>query len=150
MPAEVAAATGNNQPPNRVPATETRLAGALIDAELGEEIARAPFSVPIVTDAGASQSQGPVKDLPHGPAQAASADRGELSRWGQRMDARCKERFVRIDVANSRQKLLVHQATLDAPAPCLQGCQELFFGDLPRIRPKPGENLLEFAARAAT
>jgi hypothetical protein len=81
--------------------------------------------------------------------QAASGDQRKMPRRRQRMNPRRKESLVGIDVANSRKKLLVHQPTLDGPAPSAQGCQELFLGDLPRIGAEAAKNLFEFAAYAA-
>jgi len=130
-------------------AAATRFTRSLIDAELGEEVSALAFGVKIVTDAGASPGDGAVEDSPHGPMQAASGDQRKTPRRRQRMNPRRKESLVGIDVANSRKKMLVHQATLDSPAPSAQGCQELFLGDLTRIGAEPAKNLLEFAANAA-
>jgi len=149
MRAEVAAATADYQALNRPAAAATRFTGPLIDAEAGQEIARAAFGVHVVTDACASQNHGAVKNSLYGLMQAASGGQRKTSRRRQRMNPRRKESLVGIDVANSRKELLVQQPTLDGPAPSLQGCQELFLGDLPRVGAEPTKNLLKFAANAA-
>ena len=52
---------------------------------------------------------------------------GKPARLGQGMNPRLEERFIRVDVAETGEDLLVEQPTFDRAAPSPHGVEELLF-----------------------
>jgi len=65
--AEVAAAAGNNDAPNRLATPPTRFAGSLVNTQSGQEISGAPFNGNVVPEACALKVHSLVEDNFHGP-----------------------------------------------------------------------------------
>ena len=147
---EVAAAAAHHDPADRAAAPATSLAGPLIDAQPGQEISGAALNVDVVAEAGALKLDRALQDLLHRPVQATGSLGGEPARLGQGMNPRFEERFVRVDVAETGEDLLVEQPAFDRAATSPRGVEELLFRDLRRIRPEPPKNSLQLVARAAT
>ena len=145
---EVAAAARDHDAADFRLAVSAGLAGALIDAQARQEIARAPFDVNVIPKARALKGHSILEHLPHRSIELARFTRRHSARLGEGMDARREERLVGVDVAEARQDPLVHQPALDGAPAAAQGMQELVEGDLLRIRPETRKDRLQLRARA--
>jgi len=105
----VAAASGDDYAFDRLAASAARLAGPLVYAKLGQEISGPAFNVNVIAEAGALKFHGVIEHALYGPQQSARLFRGKPPRLHQRIQPRKVERFIRVDIPNASQKLLIHQ-----------------------------------------
>jgi hypothetical protein len=148
--AKVAAASGDDQALDGPAASAARFAGALVNAKLGKEISGPAFDVNVIPKAGALEFDGALEHFLNGAEQGAGLARVEPAGRGERVQARQEESFVRIDIAQASQLLLIHQPTLDGPTAVTESRKKLWLRNLRRVRSELAEDFFELLTRAAS
>ena len=116
---------------------EARFAGALVHTVTQLEEAFAALRIYVVGDGRSAGGDGFRKDGNHGVEESPRPLAAQAASHGERMNARAKERFIRIDVADAAHEGLVQQQRFDARLAALEGGGELLERHLQRLGTEP-------------
>src|SRR5579885_3368695 len=106
------AALRHNDPYQRRTTAQARCARSLIDRQMIAVAACLAPDVLMATKGGATMLDAQHQHVADGCMQASYFVWRERLRLAQRMNARVKERFIRVDIANARDTRLVEQQRL--------------------------------------
>ncbi len=148
--AKVAAPSADHDAADRHSAARTRKprSGVCLEARL--ELARMALDVNVVAEARSLQLNRPPQNAADNEEQSLGCGSGKRSGRRLRMNARCKQRFIRVDVAQARQHPLVQKPSLDRAAPTAEGVLKLPGCNFQGVRAEGAKNSLRLARRAAT
>ena len=129
-------------------APETRLSSTAINLMQQLKLSRASLGIHIIGDGGAAPLNGELQNFPYSLIKSEGALPGQPGGPNSRMNACVKESFIRIDVADPAQKMLVQQKTLQHGAPGAKELKKVCKRNLQRVRSQPAQLVLKMVGNA--
>lgn len=136
------AAPGEEKTANRRATATARQAGPQIHAMLDLEEAGLAFGIHVIRDRGSSQTDGMLKNLAQGRAEAFELGPGEAAGHTAGTYTRAKQALVGIDVSHTCQQGLVQKRSFDGETATPEKSYEGLRGNVEGFRSRTEEGVL--------
>lgn len=143
----MAAPAADNNPADRCAAAPAGFTGSAVGAQTRLKISGTPFNIRIIPETRALQINRTLKDPANRADEEAAGRPCDFAGLGLGMDSRLKKRFIRINIAQARQRVLVQQQAFHGAAPAFKHMVELLFGHFKRVRTERAEKFFNLFSR---